>query len=207
MSSKQDPSLEDRLRELLDKHEIQECLLRYCRGIDRHDADLAQSAYHDDALDDHGTYIGSGYGLVDWANGFHEEVWVRHQHYITNTLIELDGDTAHAETYYFMGCAKKDDFGAFHGGGRYVDRFERRNGRWGIVDRVCTLEWFDEPWVMERTVPLGLAISSDKDDVSYVRPLRVEREARVVFGPGSSARETSKIVPAPAAGGNEWGRG
>ena len=110
MPSEQTPSLDDRLRELLDKQEIQECLLRYCRGIDRHDTELARSAYHDDALDDHGTYVGSGYGLVDWANHFHDQVWVRHQHYITNTLIELDGDTAHAETYYFMGCANKKDF-------------------------------------------------------------------------------------------------
>ena len=26
-------------------------------------------------------------------------------------------------------------------GGRYVDRLERRDGRWAIVDRVCVVEW------------------------------------------------------------------
>mgnify|MGYP003694697913 CR=1 FL=1 len=26
-------------------------------------------------------------------------------------------------------------------GGRYVDRLERRDGRWAIVDRVCVAEW------------------------------------------------------------------
>ena len=29
-------------------------------------------------------------------------------------------------------------------GGRYIDRLERRDGRWAIVARVCLVEWQSE---------------------------------------------------------------
>ena len=39
------------------------------RGIDRQDSELAKSAYHDDARDDHIAVVGSGAAVVDWVNG------------------------------------------------------------------------------------------------------------------------------------------
>ena len=30
-------------------------------------------------------------------------------------------------------------------GGRYVDRFERREGTWGIAVRLCLVEWATDP--------------------------------------------------------------
>ncbi len=42
------------IRKLLDKEAIREASLRYTRGIDRHDDDLAAQAYHPDATDDLG---------------------------------------------------------------------------------------------------------------------------------------------------------
>ena len=44
---------------LRDRHEIQECLFRYVRGVDRRNWDLVRSAYHPDAYDDHGNYKGN----------------------------------------------------------------------------------------------------------------------------------------------------
>jgi deazaflavin-dependent oxidoreductase (nitroreductase family) len=46
--------LNERLQRLLDKDEIYECWLKYCRGVDRCDADLMRQAYHEDAFEDHG---------------------------------------------------------------------------------------------------------------------------------------------------------
>ena len=37
---------------------IRQAALRYCRGVDRLDAELMRSAYHDDATDDHGVFVG-----------------------------------------------------------------------------------------------------------------------------------------------------
>ena len=42
------------VQELLDKQAIHEVMIRYCRGLDRMDAELVGSAYHPDAHDDHG---------------------------------------------------------------------------------------------------------------------------------------------------------
>lgn len=41
------------LQELLDRQAIYDVMMRYCRGVDRFDADLITSAYHPDARDDH----------------------------------------------------------------------------------------------------------------------------------------------------------
>jgi SnoaL-like protein len=179
-------TVDERLAAMLDRHEIQEVLLRYCRGMDRHDAPLARSAYHDDARDDHGPYIGSGSGLVEWANALHTQAMSAHQHYITNTLIELEGDSAHAETYYLMAAVKRGTSETVMGGGRYLDRLERRGGRWGIVERICTAEWFDDPALLEDMLALGAEVSQDASDPSYRRPLAVERDDRIAFGPGSA---------------------
>jgi hypothetical protein len=180
-------SNEERLAALLDHHEIEECLLRYCRGIDRHDADLAKSAYHADGRDDHAAYIGSGHGLVEWANGYHDEHYSGHQHYITNTTIDLDGDTAHAETYFLFAATNKDAHDHALGGGRYIDRFERNGGRWEIADRVCIVEWWNDVETMAAVAPLVVPPAQDRSDPSYRRPLRAEREDRIVFGPASAA--------------------
>ena len=37
---------------------IRQAALRYCRGVDRLDAELMRSAYQDDATDDHGVFAG-----------------------------------------------------------------------------------------------------------------------------------------------------
>ena len=42
---------------------IRQAALRYCRGVDRLDAELMRSAYHDDATDDHGVFVGSAADL------------------------------------------------------------------------------------------------------------------------------------------------
>ena len=41
---------EQELQQLLDKTAIREATMRYCRGVDRFDADRISSAYHPDAL-------------------------------------------------------------------------------------------------------------------------------------------------------------
>lgn len=100
----------------------------------------ARPPYHDDALDDHAVYIGPGHGLVDWANAGHPVALESWQHNITNISVEIDGNTAHAESYYLLSAVKKDG-SAWLGGGRYVDRHEKRDGRWAISARMRTSEW------------------------------------------------------------------
>lgn len=125
------------LQALLDKQEIHEVLMRYCRGIDRCDAELLHGVYHPDATDDHGMFKGKATDFIPWAL----EALTREQntsHYIANELIELDGDVAYCESYFLAVHRRLGKDGKpvdLMFGGRYADRFERRNGQWKIADR------------------------------------------------------------------------
>lgn len=169
----------DALQGLLDKEAIREVSLRYTRGIDRHDEALLGSAYHAGASDDHGAYIGSGEGFVEYANRVHAQNWVCHQHYVTNQTIDLAGDTAHCESY-FLAVLKRPDGICDMVGGRYIDRIERRAGRWAVADRICMVEWNVDASPGGAPLDPAMFVSAtwDSSDPSYQRPLRVERPAR-----------------------------
>ena len=163
------------LSELADRQAIQDCLLRYCRGVDRFDRELVLSAYHPDAIDDHGAFVGGPADFVDWAFGFHREHQLSHHHMIFNTSVELRGDVAHTESYWqFFGENRvKPNIMAV---GRYVDRFERRDGRWAIAARVCISECVNR--IEESGIPMSQrtgnslhASTRDRTDISYQRPL------------------------------------
>src|SRR5262245_22241598 len=130
-----------RVQELIDRQSIRDCLYRYCRGVDRLDKELLLSAYHPGAIDDHGVFRGPVEEFVEWAFAGHRAKHHGHQHYIANHTCELDGDTAHTETYMFMlGHNVTGTPFTLHGG-RYVDRFERREGEWRIAYRTSLVEW------------------------------------------------------------------
>ena len=169
---------------------IQDCLMRYARGVDRFDRDLLLSAYHPDAVDDHGKFLGSPSEFWDWAFDQHSRVHLSHQHYIANQSCEIDGDVAHAETYYVFASMNRQGPAMSMTGGRYIDRFERREGQWKIAYRICTRDWamlderpdFDDLSTFTSTRHLltdqerafmnaGFGPSRGPDDVSYRRPL------------------------------------
>ena len=165
------------VRELKDRQEIYDCIMRYCRGIDRLDRDLLLSAYHPDAIDDHGTYAGAVEGFADHVFALHYGMQHFTQHHITNHYCELDGDVAHCESYYLFRCLNREAPFYNVSSGRYIDRIERRGGKWAIAERICLVEARDEGWG-----PEGLEVNSayqaasrDKDDPSYMRPLRIDR--------------------------------
>ena len=171
------------LDELLARAEILDCIHRYARGMDRLDRELARSAYHDGAIDEHGGFVGPVDEFIDWSFAYHANQ-IRHQHYVTNHTVELAGDTAHAETYYvFVGTDRNPDAPLTVAGGRYVDRFERREGRWAIAARVCLVEWMTElaaglpPAAVEFIASYG-TVARDRSDTSYQRPLVPVRAAR-----------------------------
>src|SRR5579864_7670008 len=128
-----DEKLMRRLREVADGDEIRQALMRYCRGVDRGDEDLINSAFHPGAIDDHGQPRPATELARGVAQNFHSQL----MHFTGNVLIELDGDSASVESYFIS-------FSPFEEGattytrsraGRYLDRFERRNGEWKIVHR------------------------------------------------------------------------
>lgn len=173
-----DQALEASVRELTDRQAILDCVHRYCRGVDRFDRDLVLSAYHPDAIDDHGAFVGSREAFVEWAFDLHREYQISHHHMVSNHTVELQGDTAHAETYWlFFGenHTKPDTLAV----GRYLDRFERRNGVWAIAARVCISECVNELPRGDQTFLSLLKVngtsSRDRHDKSFERPLTPRR--------------------------------
>jgi hypothetical protein len=172
------------IQQLIDRQAILDCLMRYSRGVDRFDADLLRSAYHSDAADDHGAFCGSPDEFVEWVIPMHQKGQISTQHHLTNHSCDLDGDTAHTETYYLFTARNRDD-SVWAAGGRYIDRFERRGGEWKIATRYCTCEWSgtinegaipfaDIPDVHGNGVP-----GRNTSDPSYRRPLTNRRARRV----------------------------
>lgn len=161
------------LRALLDRQAIVECIHRYARGVDRGDEELLRSAYHPDTVEDHGGHVVDGLdGLVGLLTAAHRP-FSGYQRYVSNTTIELDGDLAHAESYYLCVLRQDERGRLLANGGRYVDRVERRDGEWRIARRVVVVEW---EGTIEGGAPRmggGVPPRRDRDDVSYSRPLEV----------------------------------
>jgi SnoaL-like domain len=184
--------LESAVAELRDRQAIHDCLMTYSRGIDRHDRELLLSVYHDDALDDHGVFVGDPKAFVDWALDMHKRLHLSHQHCILNYTCDLDGDVAHTETYYMFVGMNRTGQPLSVSGGRYFDRLEKRQGRWAIAARVCVRDWaplkqipeeLDQAALTavagldERTKELmrtGFQPTRDRSDVSYARPLTID---------------------------------
>ena len=167
------------VQELIDRQRIWECLLRYARGMDRLDLELALSAYHPGAIEDHGALIAPCEQFVPQVIGFHRERELRTQHILSNHSCEIDGDIAHTETY--TRCFSVMPSGDHHriAFGRFVDRLEKRQGRWGIVHRVSLPEGAtDVPAVDDRAGMVNLPDTlghgaRDRSDPSYLRPLKI----------------------------------
>ncbi|MBM9464033.1 nuclear transport factor 2 family protein [Aeromicrobium sp. YIM 150415] len=162
------------LRTLSDRQQIMDCLHRYTRGVDRLDREMLLSAFHADAIDDHGIFRGTAAEFADWAFDLHRTRHRGHQHYITNHTCDLDGDTAHTETYFMMVGQNVDGTPVTLHGGRYVDRLERRAGRWAIAYRLSLVEWvggITPPDLPAAKRVQGGVIARDRSDVSYIRPL------------------------------------
>lgn len=170
------------VRELADRMAIRDCLMRYCRGVDRLDRDLLLSAYHPDAIDDHGLFVGHAAEFADWALDFHRRNQHATQHIVTNHSCELAGDVAHTETYWMFAAMNSGAPPLSLAGGRYIDRFERRNGRWAIAARKCVMDWHGEPGAVALPAAALAACNSsgpptrDLSDPSYERPLTVDEK-------------------------------
>jgi uncharacterized protein (TIGR02246 family) len=131
------------VRALLDKQAIREAILRYCRGVDRGDADLVASAYFPDALDLHpGGHRFTGETIGAEMIESLAETFVSTSHSIGTQIIELDGDTAACESYSTGNHVMKDGR-RLHTLVRYLDRLERRAGEWRITYRYVVVDQTD----------------------------------------------------------------
>jgi hypothetical protein len=142
---------ESALLQLLDRSEIEQALHLYARAVDRSDWGAVRAAYHPDAYDDHGDYRGPVDGLITWLEKRFAAV-ENGMHFLGNCLVEFCGaDLALVETYFVSQRLRpptamdgadvgQSDMICRESWGRYVDRFERRDGAWRVAHRTVVLD-------------------------------------------------------------------
>lgn len=182
MNSKE---IEAKLSYLLDRQEIYDVAARYCRAADRLDRPLLLSVYHEDAIDDHSMFVGGPADFFEWWLGKRRTCYSSSHHTIGNQTVEIEGNTAHVETYFIWAGTNLDGapFSLF--GGRYVDRMEKRDGRWAIVSRDMITDWA-APSV---NTPEAVGTKAGEPNTGYLEP------HEVVVAAGASQASATRNDP------------
>lgn len=134
---------QDQLIAALDKLAIMELPGLYMRGLDRLDRDLLRAQFWDDAYLDYGIYTGGPDGFADFCMEALSGHAANH-HMIGQNNLDIRGDEAFGEVYFY----------AFHRvitedskardlviNGRYLDRYEKRDGIWKFAYRSEIVDW------------------------------------------------------------------
>lgn len=134
--------MDPRIQDLLDHHEIRKTLAEYCHACDRADVALMSSLYTgDDSFDDHGIVKAPGPEYARLMTARIVERTEAMSHILGQSLIKIDGDTAGAETFFvaFFRLPGENDGPPRMNQlvGRFVDHFERVDGKWKIKRRTC----------------------------------------------------------------------
>jgi len=117
---------------------IRQQFVRYGRGQEWLDATLLQEVFWDDAEVDFGFFEGKFKDYLPVLMEIERGPETTY-HLLSSVQIELDGDTAYAEAYGIAGGRGTDKINIF--GGRYITRFERRNGEWRMASVLYVLDW------------------------------------------------------------------
>lgn len=169
--------------DLADQMALQRLLVLYCRGCDRRDFELVRSLYHDDAVDDHGAmFKGGPDAFVAWLPQAMSR-WDLTIHSISNSLFVIDGDRAEGEhlvrAWHRTHPPRRQEY-IVHG--RYLDRYERRDGAWKFLHRSLVFDAGDIRPVDEAAMDLLGAEAAhgraDRQDPSWSLPLIAGLERR-----------------------------
>lgn len=171
--------LSKQVQYLLDRTAILDCVAVHARAHDRHDVELLTDCYHEDGIDEHGFAINKGPEYAAWANAAHAAGSLLHTHNITTHTCEINGNEAHCESYVMVALLNNDGESARIISGRYVDRLEKRDGRWKIALRRTTVDVLlsgdakilKAPMFHDQGYTKGMR---DKTDISYQRPLKLD---------------------------------
>jgi hypothetical protein len=187
--------------------------LRYTRGLDRHDLDLERSVFWSDAAISYGAPLNLD-DIDTWANVSHANN-AAHQHHVTGLTLDISGSTAHEEgdILYSSDVVRDKSLDvpgtatpgravagskATLGTGRYVNRYERRNGEW----RMIVHEYVHDVSLRLDAVDLcstGCLGRWDRTDISYLRPL----ESLTVDERQRRAEQSKRPGTRPVAAGSQ----
>ena len=163
----------ERLYEMAARDEIYQLTCNYMRGQDRLDPVLHRSVFWDDAWCSYGIYEGGPDCFVEFAQGALRK-YVSTHHFVGQMHIEVEGDQAFGEVYYQAQHRGPDENGVDSDrfiSGRYIDRYERRDGIWKMAYRCELVDWVasppaDDKWFAESPMIRG---ARKPDDHLYQR--------------------------------------
>jgi len=156
--------------ELLDKQAITEGLYRYCRSMDRMDKELFRRTFHPDMVAQYTPehIVRSAEEFIEWMWAHHRR-YHNHSHQVSNILIEVNGDEAASESYVHARLTRRLPNGRFElmtAMGRYIDRWEKRDGDWKIAHRRYLHDIMDIREI-DDLIPAGISFAvRDPDDIT-----------------------------------------
>ncbi|MCE0764238.1 nuclear transport factor 2 family protein [Pseudonocardia kujensis] len=132
----------DRLESTLAVHRL---ISQYAHAFDSQDLALLRSIWHDGAELRLGEPFGDFAGIDGIVEAAHL-LWSqspRMHHWMSNVVVDLGTDGDDATAISALDCLVTNvELGPTQVGGVYRDRFERRDGRWGLTERVFDLHYF-----------------------------------------------------------------
>jgi 3-phenylpropionate/cinnamic acid dioxygenase small subunit len=158
-----------KLGQLVARAEISDTLLRYARACDRRDWEALRHCFHADFQDEHGEYSGGVDGFINWVSRRHAAIPFA-MHFIGNMLIEfIDEKIAAVETYWVTMRRTQSEAGEVDAEiiGRYLDRFECRDGTWKIACRKVVYDSSRFVPSTHRPPIAGILGRRDRSDASY----------------------------------------
>ena len=162
--------MDDRIETLLAKQAIYELVCTYSRGLDRLDRELLLGTFWEDGWCEYGFSNCAPADFADFAMSALQD-HASNQHLIGNVLIDADGDDAFGEVYFqaYHKVRGESGFEDVIIAGRYLDRYEQRDGTWKFAYRSERVDW-------SRTEP-------SRDSYFDMAPdcLRGERKSDAVF--------------------------
>jgi ketosteroid isomerase-like protein len=162
------------LEEMIDEFQLRKLVNAYCRAVDRGDLARLRELYHHDAVDGHGG--SSGGSASDFINGLAAaRPYIRSmQHNITTVNFAIDGDVAEGEIYTIAThtLAGRDGDVDVVVGGRYLDKYEKRDDAWKFIERTIVTDWahVNDPSSVDLSHPITkdtLKGAPDASDPSY----------------------------------------
>jgi ketosteroid isomerase-like protein len=159
------------LQEMLDDFQLRKLVHGYCRAVDRGDIAALRELYHHDAEDDHGAFsTGSADDFLSQLEA--ARPYLRSmQHNVTTVNFAISGSTAEGEIYtiatHTFGAGDRDVDVIV--GGRYLDKYEKRDASWRFIERKIVTDWahVNDPSTVDlshpitRTTPRGAPGAND----------------------------------------------
>ena len=124
--------------QLADRQAIVAVIDRYATSLDAKDYARFRTCFSDDAVVHYGEALGPDEAAA-YAEGVLSQ-YAHTQHLLGNYEITLDGDRAAARTYVQASHVSAEGT-IWVLGGTYIDRFERREGEWKIVELTLEGKW------------------------------------------------------------------